>query len=205
MKDVSRQARSAATLERILSAALIEFRAEGFRGAGIAAICKRAGISPGNLYHYFSGKEAIVEAIVERDRSRIHAEIEHLLAADAPLQALVCAITSDLAFDDFGMHGALSLEIYAEAARNPAIAQILQGFERALRAETVDMLMALQARGEIAAGIDLPATASLMIALVDGMMVRRAVLDPAGDLAILAQPLDRMLAGLLARDPLKKE
>ena len=203
MKDGFRQARSAATLERILSAALIEFRAEGFRGAGIAAICKRAGISAGNLYHYFTGKEAIVAAIVERDRQRIRGDIERLLSADAPIKALVDAITRNLAFDDFAMDGALSLEIYAEAARNAAIAHILQGCERALRAETVEMLAALQARGEIAADVDLVAAASLMIALVDGMMVRRAVFDPIGDLSVFAQPLERMLAGLLAANTKK--
>lgn len=205
MNDGPRQARSAATLERILSAALVEFRAEGFRGAGIAAICKRAGISPGHLYHYFPGKEAIVAAIVERDRSRIRDEIERLLSSDAPIKAIVSAITSTDAVDGFAMDGALSLEIYAEAARNPAIAQILQDFERDLRAEAVDMLTALRARGDVSATIDLSAAASLMIALVDGMMVRRAVLDPQGDPAVLASPVERMLAGLLTGDDSKKE
>lgn len=121
MPDAPRQARSTATLERILSAALVEFRAEGFGGAGIAAICKRAGVSAGHLYHYFSGKEAIVAAIVKRDRARIRGEIERLLNSDAPINAIVNAITSDELAEDFGLDPVLSLEIYVEAARNPVI------------------------------------------------------------------------------------
>ncbi|WP_052174753.1 TetR/AcrR family transcriptional regulator [Paracoccus sanguinis] len=198
MNDGPRQARSTATLERILAAALIEFRLEGFRGAGIAAICKRAGISPGHLYHYFPGKEAIVAAIVERDRHRIRREIERLLSSPEPIKAIVSAITSDADIGDFGMDGVLSLEIYAEAARNPAIAQILQNFEREMRGEAVDMLTALRARGDVSVTVDLTVAAALMIALVDGMMVRRAVLDPHGDPEAFARPLERMLAGLLA-------
>lgn len=205
MNDGPRQARSAATLERILSAALVEFRADGFRGAGIAAICKRAGVSPGNLYHYFSGKEEIVAAIVERDRAHIRGVIEQLLSSDTPIQAIVNAITSKAPRDGFGMDAVLSLEIYAEAARNQAIGQILQDFSRGLRSEAVDMLEALKARGDIAPTTDLSAAADLMIALVDGVMVQRAVMDPQGDPSAFVEPLERMLAGLLNGSLPKKE
>jgi AcrR family transcriptional regulator len=198
MTNAPRQARSVATLERILAAALVEFRAEGFRGAGIAAICKRAGVSAGHLYHFFLGKEAIVAAIVERDRARIRVEIEKLLSSDAPIDAIVNAITNNTLAEDFGLDPVLSLEIYAEAARNPLIAQILHDFAREVHTDAVAMLETLQARGTIATNLDLSAAASLLISLVEGMMVRRTVMDPDGDPSVLAKPLEQMLSGLLS-------
>src|ERR1039458_1060586 len=45
------------TRERILSAALQEFAANGFAGARVDAIARRAAINKRMLYHYFGDKE----------------------------------------------------------------------------------------------------------------------------------------------------
>lgn len=205
MTDGPRQSRSVATLERILASAQAAFRSHGFRGAGIAAICKGAGISPGHLYHYFASKEAIVAAIVDRERSSIHSEIDRLLTSDAPIRAIVSAVTNNPVEDGFGMDPALSLEIYAEAARNPVIQQILQNYDQQVLSDTMGMLSVLQQRGSVALNADLPTAARLLIALVDGVMIRRAVLDPKTDLTQFAKPLEVMLTTLLQADPEKTE
>lgn len=49
---------------RILSAALAEFKAWGFRDASMRRIAKSAGVTPGNLYHYHAGKQALFDALV---------------------------------------------------------------------------------------------------------------------------------------------
>lgn len=51
---------------RIRAAALEVFAAEGFRGATIDAIAERTGMSKPNLLYYFSSKEAIYRAVLER-------------------------------------------------------------------------------------------------------------------------------------------
>ena len=50
--------------QQILDAAAACFVREGFHGASIARIAKAAGMSPGNLYHFFPGKEAMIAALV---------------------------------------------------------------------------------------------------------------------------------------------
>lgn len=50
--------------QQILDAAAACFIREGFHGASIARIAKEAGMSAGNLYHFFSGKEAMIAALV---------------------------------------------------------------------------------------------------------------------------------------------
>ncbi|VFR31094.1 Transcriptional regulator, TetR family [plant metagenome] len=53
--------------QQVLDAATECFRREGFHGSSIARISQTADMSPGHIYHYFVNKEAIVEAIAERE------------------------------------------------------------------------------------------------------------------------------------------
>ena len=54
------------TRDRILSAALEEFAAEGFAGARVARIARRARINKRMLYHYFGNKEDLFREILDR-------------------------------------------------------------------------------------------------------------------------------------------
>ncbi len=53
------------TLNKILQAALEEFSEKGFLGASLRQIVKRAGVTTGAFYGYFSSKEALFAYIVE--------------------------------------------------------------------------------------------------------------------------------------------
>lgn len=57
--------RSPDTLNRIQQAALDEFSEKGFLGASLRQIVKRAGVTTGAFYGYFSSKEALFNSIVE--------------------------------------------------------------------------------------------------------------------------------------------
>lgn len=54
------------TRERILTAALKEFAAQGFAGARVDAIAHRARINKRMLYHYFGDKEALFREVLSR-------------------------------------------------------------------------------------------------------------------------------------------
>ena len=54
------------TRERILSAALGEFAANGFAGARVDAIARRAAINKRMLYHYFGNKEHLFREVLRR-------------------------------------------------------------------------------------------------------------------------------------------
>jgi AcrR family transcriptional regulator len=54
---------------RILSAAVAEFAAGGYRGASIGAIAARAGMSQSGLLHHFPSKELLLAAVVDARRS----------------------------------------------------------------------------------------------------------------------------------------
>jgi TetR/AcrR family transcriptional regulator len=54
------------TRERILSAALKEFAANGYAGARVDAIARRAAINKRMLYHYFGNKERLFREVLRR-------------------------------------------------------------------------------------------------------------------------------------------
>ncbi len=59
---MSRRAES--TKQRILDSARSEFLGNGFSGASLRAIAKKAGVTTGALYGYFSDKDALFAALV---------------------------------------------------------------------------------------------------------------------------------------------
>lgn len=56
--------------ERILNAALDEFAANGYAGARVEAIARRAGLNKQLISHHFGGKEALYRAVMGERRMR---------------------------------------------------------------------------------------------------------------------------------------
>lgn len=66
------------TRGRILAAALQEFAANGFAGARVDAIARRAAINKRMLYHYFGNKEGLFRAVLRRKIAERQAWAESL-------------------------------------------------------------------------------------------------------------------------------
>ena len=66
------------TRERILSAALGEFAANGFAGARVDAIAQRAAINKRMLYHYFGNKKHLFREVLRRKIAERRASAEGL-------------------------------------------------------------------------------------------------------------------------------
>lgn len=64
------------TTERILDAALEQFELEGIRRSSVEAIARRAGVTRVTVYRRFPRKDALVEAVVEREARRLVAEVD---------------------------------------------------------------------------------------------------------------------------------
>jgi len=84
------------TQDRILAAALAEFSAEGFAGARVARIARRAGVNKRMLYHYFGNKEDLFRGIFDR---KLVERAGWLTAAPADLGASL-AYWFDMACED---------------------------------------------------------------------------------------------------------
>jgi TetR/AcrR family transcriptional regulator, repressor for uid operon len=66
------------------------------------------------------------------------------------------------------------LEIWAEAARNPAIGAICRSIDADVRSSLVRLVEAAKAKGEAAADLDADFAARLMVTVVLGLFKRRA-------------------------------
>jgi len=82
--------RAEARPDEILDAALAEFTERGFEAARMEDIAKRAGISKGGIYLYFSSKTALLEALIEAKVSPLARLAQTIAAtgADDPMAAL---------------------------------------------------------------------------------------------------------------------
>lgn len=115
--------------EQILDAATLCFSQKGFHRSSLAHIAAVAGMSPGHIYHYYKSKEDIVAAIVARERN----ESEQILTkaqsvgGDTSGAALfLCQLAQGLALHKDPARASLTMEILAEASRNPVIAEVVQ-------------------------------------------------------------------------------
>jgi AcrR family transcriptional regulator len=70
--------------EAILTAALDLFAERGFHGTSVPSVAERAGVAAGTIYHYFQGKEALVNALFRRWKQEIAARVLQDFPFDRP-------------------------------------------------------------------------------------------------------------------------
>ena len=195
-----RQANAQLKLDRrteILAAAERCFARSGFHQASMQEICAEAQMSPGNLYRYFSSKEAIIAGISERNRAE--AAKDFAAVANAPnFFAGLAELARHHLVERTAEEVGLCAEIMAESRRNPEIAGQYQHIETEVKAGLVAMLRHAADRGEIAGNVDLDGAATVLMVLADGISWRRAV-DPGFDTEIVLPLILKMIHGLLAK------
>ncbi len=189
IEDMTAEPRALEILESVKAI----FANKGFDGASMQDLARAAGMSAGNFYRYFPSKNAIVEAIVERELDVVRAKFADVLRAPDPLAAFRRMVRARIEGPN-DMDGPIWVEIEAAATRRPEFAALLERME----AEVVRNLVAVFAR--IA---DLPRDvaearftvhAQLMIMLVQGVSMRCGARNQGP-----AQPPDRDLAALVIR------
>lgn len=164
----------------ILDAAERCFARKGFQGASISDICAEAGISPGRLYHYFPGKEAIVAAIMRIKLEAAMAWFARIMEENDPVALFVGEV--GWLKDPHKIAGqALFLDMLAEAGRNPAMAAILREHHRKRLALLADFLRKGQECGRVDPGLDPEAAAGGLFSLFVGAKLMN-LRDPEADL-----------------------
>ncbi len=83
--------------DAILQGAARIFMDSGFDAASVNDICRAAGVSKSTLYVYFSDKEDLFEALMERERARVFLGLEECLLGDKTLRDKLYDFTFALA------------------------------------------------------------------------------------------------------------
>ncbi|GHD61280.1 TetR/AcrR family transcriptional regulator [Jeongeupia chitinilytica] len=179
------QDRGEARCNQVLDAAATCFRQRGFHGASMAELARAAGMSVGHIYHYFENKEAIIAAIVERDVAEILALLDSLHDEEDILQALIREAGNEMEESPCSDE-ALQVEILAEASRNPKVAVTVHEGDRRARTRLAETIASGRARRGLPPLADLEARTEIIIALFEGLMLRRIRHPKAVDDATIA-------------------
>lgn len=108
----------------ITHAAVTCFLEHGYHQTGVRDIAKQAGISLGNLYNHFKGKDAVLAFIAELEGEELSGFIELLSNPEDPRAALEQFIDQYAAYVGRPDNALLGVEILTEALRNPIIAEV---------------------------------------------------------------------------------
>jgi len=134
------------TRDRIRAAALAEFSTEGFAGARVARIARRAKINKRMLYHYFGNKEDLFREIFDR---KLQERAGWISQAPAELSASL-AYWFQMACEDSDWIRLIQWE--ALAAGEAAV--IREAERRASLQRTLEDLRARQRRGLVPGDLD---------------------------------------------------
>jgi AcrR family transcriptional regulator len=165
--------------DRILAAAERAFARHGFHGASMQHVALEAGMSAGNLYRTFPSKDAIVSGLAERDRVAMAQDFQALGAAPDLLAALDGLLRKHIV-DEPVWRTQLVLEIWAEAARNPAIASLCLAMSGEVEEHLTRLVTGAQALDPGLAGGEPAFVIRAMQTVVAGLFKRRAT-EPAFD------------------------
>jgi AcrR family transcriptional regulator len=113
---------------QILDAAAGCFARNGFHATSMTDIQAAAGLSTGGVYRHFAGKDDIIVALTSRVVDRMAERLRETADQGTPSVArLIEAMHA-------GTDAALMVQIWAEAGRNPEIAEIVRRHGDRLRA-----------------------------------------------------------------------
>jgi len=161
VQTLNRRSNTAAPSERIerksearrleiLRAAGRVFRRLGISGTGIREIADEAGLLPGNLYYYFSGKDEILLYCQERTLERLLAAAREASRAAGPvgerLRSVIRAHVHCMLDELEGATAHLEIEALPDELRAPLVKK-RDAYERAVRSLVTDGVK----RGEFAA------------------------------------------------------
>jgi AcrR family transcriptional regulator len=171
---------------RILTAALEMFAEQGYGGASMRKIAARAEISPGLIYAYFAGKEALLEAIFARSVSDVRESFEAADREPDPKRRVERLVRSSFEILKRNLDfWRLSYGVRMQAAILPGIADALEKWQGEIVRALTRYL-----RG---AGVPKPGVeARVLFALIDGI-AQHYVLNTE------TYPLNAVLNQMLAR------
>src|SRR5689334_18040331 len=92
VKPTSRETRRLQTRQRILGAAIAEFKRRGMAAADVGAIVTSAGVAHGTFFFHFPTKEHVLLELEAREESRLAEEFARFLQQPRDLAATLMRV-----------------------------------------------------------------------------------------------------------------
>jgi AcrR family transcriptional regulator len=169
----------AARSRQILDAARRSFVRNGFHATSMQDILREANLSAGAVYRYFKSKDEIIAAIGFTNVEAFTRAIEDVLQIDDPPpldEALGRLFAALERLDEDQDHARITLQAWSEALRSPALAARVDEGWADLTSSLAGLVETYQGRGQISSDVPADHIARLLVGLLHGFVVRRAVL-----------------------------
>ena len=163
------------SIQSVLDSALNLFVTQGYDTTSMDDIAGRAGLTKGAVYFYFKDKISLLSALLELSDKELFEPIYDAIRSkrSSPTMRIV-RLTSE--FSRVGaerkelalLHVVVSLEMHG---RNNKVEERVQQIYAKLHAEISDVLKEGQDNGEFASTISPEYQASVIIALIDGLLL----------------------------------
>src|SRR5919198_624335 len=125
---------------QILDAALVCFAKRGFHQTSMHDISAEAGISVGLIYRYFENKEAVISAMADRHKKEISEVLQRAKQAPTLLESLEILFTAHCCEEATRVVSAFVVDLYAEASRNPHVADLVRDVLQTAMAGVRDLI-----------------------------------------------------------------
>ena len=159
--------------QQILEAAITCFIQQGYHQTGMRDVATQAGVSLGNVYNHFVGKEEILTTIAGLEAEELAVFVSQLRGEGAPTLRLERFVADYSAYCRLPENALLGLEIVAAAAREQKIAVLFMDN----RQELIEALVALVA--ELRQSDDdhaaMREVASLLLDAIEGQAIRMII------------------------------
>jgi TetR/AcrR family transcriptional repressor of uid operon len=205
--SVGRRTAEAERRLRILEAAERAFVRNGFHATTMQGVADEVGMSAGNLYRYFPSKEAIVEGLCELDQARraeSFAAFADLMARNGDLTEAMRKGLREHVFGKPPGKARLIVEIWAEAGRNPRVAEITRAIDADVLIGLERLMDVAKAAGAASPALDSCFGARFFFTFVAGLFKRIAIeadFDPEAETPMALGVLKALFAGKLAPEP----
>ena len=158
------------TRERILRAAIELIAEVGADSLRTRAVAQRAAVNPALVHYYFGSMSALIEeavdtAMTEESQPFVEA-VDGATSARAAVEAMFEGIE---AITESTVGLMVSIDLLVRATRDPETGSQAQLALKGFRELMLGQLVRARQAGEIGAHVDLPAAATLLIALFDGL------------------------------------
>ena len=182
-----RSRRGERTSARLLDAARLAFREQGWARTRVEDICRAAGVGHGTFYAYYANRSDVLAALVRRHAADLYGIAERSWRGDSPddvrrqvrdvIAGYVAVSSRDRDIREAWHSAAIS---------EPELAALFTEVRRQFVARVGAALTAASAAGLVRTGLDVPTAATALTAMVE----QTVTLALAGELDGAAWPQD---------------
>lgn len=128
---------------RIVDAAVRLFYERGYDGTTVDALAADIGVAKPFIYSHFSSKQAILETVYEQSATRLHANIEAVVASDQPVPDKLAGFLREFTLENIDRQVTSGVYLQEEKNLSEAFLTRIRAVERSFN----DLLAGLVAQG----------------------------------------------------------